>query len=343
MDRKHILPGEEAPVQLLLEENVACTAEERFIVRFYSPLATIGGGRVIFPYSHKPRGTAARKASSERIRALSAAGTEERFPLLVGQAGVMDFDRAAVWTQETHDGLLKMAARALKRGDILELKGDKPVYISSLYFDSVSLAVAETLKDHHASHPSERGLPLDDLLHASALNRLSGKAARSLVALLAEKGAVLIEDSWVRLPDFERKDDEALQRDVAVLFGYCKQRAFQPPTLEEARGELLKTNPGMDANAFSSLIKSLKNSRRLALLPGEFLLTDEVENDVMEILLKIEGYVTLASVRDATGSSRKFIMPILEYFDSKGHTRRVVDSKAGDVRVVKKLKKIKNT
>ena len=182
-------------------------------------------------------------------------------------------------------------------------------------------------------------MPLDELLRAPALNKLGVKAARSLVALLAEKNAVVLEDAWVRLRDFERKDDEALQRNVEALFAYCKKRAFQPPTLEEARGELLKTNRGMDAAAFSSLIGSLKNSRRLALLPGEFLLTDEVENDMMEILLKIEGYVTLASVRDATESSRKFIMPILEYFDSRGYTRRVVDPKAGDVRIVRKAGK----
>jgi len=148
-----------------------------------------------------------------------------------------------------------------------------------------------------------------------------------------------VEDTWVYLPDFQRKDDEALQRGVETLFAYCKKRAFQLPTLEEAKAELLKTNLAMDANAFSSLIKSLKNSRRIALLPGEFLLTDEVENDMMELLSKIDGYVTLASVRDATNSSRKFIMPILEYFDSKGHTRRVVDPKAGDVRVVKRVNK----
>ena len=343
LDGKQVFPGEEAPAQLLVEENVVCTAGESFIIRFYSPLTTIGGGRVVFPYSHKPRGTAARRTSSERIRALSEADGEEqslllRFSLLVGQAGVLDLDKAAASLQETQDRTAELAARVLKRGDVLELKGDKPVYVSKACFDELSSAVTGTLRDYHASHASERGMPLDELLHASVLDRLSGKAARSLVALLAEKNALSVEDTWIHLPDFERQHDEAFQRNVEALFAFCKKRAFQPPTLDEARGELLKTNAGMDANAFSLLIKSLKNSRSVALLPGEFLLTNEVENDMMEVLLKIDGYVTLASVRDATNSSRKFIMPILEYFDSKGHTRRVVDPKAGDVRVVKRVK-----
>ena len=339
LEAKHVLPGEEAPAQLIVEEDVVCTTGERFIVRFYSPLTTIGGGRVVFPYSHKPRGGAARRTASERIRALSEADAGELLPLLVEQAGVMDIDKAAASLQETQDVTAALAARALKRGDVMELKGDKPVYVSRAYFDSLSSDVTGTLRDYHASHPSEQGMPFDELLRTFAKSRLSGKAIRSLVALLAGENVLTVEDIWIRLPDFKRKDDYALRRDEEALFAYCKKRAYQPPTLEEARVELLKTNPGMDAGVFSSLIRSLKNARRVALLPGEFLLTDEVENDVIEVLLKIDGYVTLASVRDATGSSRKFILPVLEYFDSKGHTRRVVDPKAGDVRVVKNAKR----
>jgi selenocysteine-specific elongation factor len=74
----------------------------------------------------------------------------------------------------------------------------------------------------------------------------------------------------------------------------------------------------------------LKNSHKIALLPGKYLLSGEVEEAMKALLRGIEGDVTLAAVRDLTGSSRKFILPILEYFDSKGYTRRV-----GDVRVVK--------
>ena len=61
-----------------------------------------------------------------------------------------------------------------------------------------------------------------------------------------------------------------------------------------------------------------------------YVLTAEMEQAMRDILRGIGGNVTLAAVRDATRSSRKFILPVLEYFDSKGYTRRV-----GDVRVVK--------
>jgi selenocysteine-specific elongation factor len=329
LDDKRILPGQEAPAQLVTEEDIVCVVEQRFVIRFYSPLVTIGGGRVIFPYGHKPRGAAARRLSSERIHALSGAtSAEKRFSLLVEQAKVMDFDRALVALQETPSNLTAVAARLVKDGAILELKGDKPFYLSQGCFEELTLAVTELLKAYHELHETEEGMLPDDLArNGSFLKTIANaKAVRSFISLLTEKGTVVLEDGKIHMPDFAPKNDEVLQRNKEALFAYCRRRAFQPPTLNEARGDL-----NIDPRAFSFLIQGLKNARRLVLLPGEYLLTDEVENDMVDVLSKIEGDVTVASVRDITNSSRKFILPILEYFDSRGYTRRV-----GNVRVVRR-------
>lgn len=329
LEARHILPGQEAPAQLVIEEDIVCTAEQRFIVRFYSPLVTIGGGRVIFPYAHKPRGASARRVSSERIRALSATvSAEERFTLLIGQTGMMDFDHASRALQEEPSGLAVIAGRALKEGNILELKGEKPVYLSHTCLDAFTDGVAEALKAWHEAYASEEGMPPDELAR-TALKTLDNKAARSLVTMLAERGSIAVSENKVRLPDFVPKNDEAFRKNSEAFFAYCRQKAFQPPTLEEARIDLK-----MDPRVFSLLLQSLKNSRRVVLLGGEYLFTDEMENLALEVLQKIEGDVTLATVRDVTNSSRKYILPILEYFDSKGYTRRV-----GDVRVVRKAVK----
>ncbi|MDR1379407.1 MAG: selenocysteine-specific translation elongation factor [Synergistaceae bacterium] len=333
LESKRILPGEEAPAQLVLEENVVCIANQRFIVRFYSPLVTIGGGRVVFPYGCKPRGTAARALMSRRIRALGVSTSiEERFSLLVGQAGILDFDRASVLVQESPAELSTIAGRVLKKDEVLELKGNKPIYLSPSFFEELISTTRDILRAYHKTYSSKDGMLFDELVLSGLILKKvrDGKAARSLISLLVEKGIVVLENGRARLPDFTPRDDEVLRKNEEALFAYCRRKGFQPPTLEEARTELK-----MDPRAFSLLIQSLKNqdlknTRRLVLLPGEFLLTNEVENNMIEVLRKIESDVTLAAVRDATNSSRKFILPILEYFDSQGHTRRV-----GDIRVVK--------
>lgn len=329
LESKYLEPGMEAPAQLVLEEDVVCTADQRFIVRFYSPLITIGGGRVVFPYAHKPRGAAARRLSVEKVRALAAAASpDERFRLLVDQAGAMDFDRACVAVQEAPSELERIAARTVKAALVVEVKGDKPVYLSTATVAELEEEAKKALTAYHGAYASEAGMPLDDLARGP-FKKMEPKAAKSLVLVLAERGSLIVEDNKTRLPDFVPKNDEAFRKSSEALFTYCRAKGFQPPTLDEAKVDLK-----MDPRAFSLLIQSLKNSKRLVLLSGEYLLTDEVENETMAVLRQIGSDVTLAAVRDATGSSRKFILPILEYFDSKGYTRRV-----GDVRVVRKSDK----
>jgi selenocysteine-specific elongation factor len=99
---------------------------------------------------------------------------------------------------------------------------------------------------------------------------------------------------------------------------------WQLLTIEEIRKEL-----NIPEKSFTKLIQAMRNANELAIIPGNYILILELENEMKDILKNIGSQVTLAQVRDATGSTRKFILPILEYFDSKGYTRR-----AGDVRVV---------
>ncbi|PKL02314.1 MAG: selenocysteine-specific translation elongation factor, partial [Synergistetes bacterium HGW-Synergistetes-2] len=103
----------------------------------------------------------------------------------------------------------------------------------------------------------------------------------------------------------------------------CRERGFQPPLLEEAPQTL-----GMDEKRFSSLLKGMRETGKMAIVSG-FLLSFEIEEKLLELLIKEKEGITLARVRDLTNSSRKFILPLLEYIDAKGYTRR-----AGEVRVL---------
>lgn len=319
-----VAPGEEAPAQLVLEEPVVCTADQRFIIRFYSPLITIGGGRVVFPYSHKPRGAAARIAAVSRIEALGFAATiDDRLRCLVAEAGMMEAPRAAIAVQEVPSDLAGVVARLAKAGALVELRGERSILLSPDRFEALEADALAALQAYQKAFPSEAGMPLDELMRKLSLT--DAKVLRSLAALLAERGRLVVEDNKARTPDFVVRNEGEFRRNSEALAVFCRTRGWQLATLEEVRSELR-----MDPGAFTQLIQSLKNTKGLVLLEGGYVLTAEMESAMLGILREIGGNVTLAAVRDATNSSRKFILPVLEYFDSKGYTRRV-----GDVRVVK--------
>ena len=321
---KQVAPGGEEPVQLVLEEPVVCTSGQRFIIRFYSPLITIGGGQVIYPYSHKPRGTQARARVLARIEALRTADTPAlRLERLVADAGMLEAPAAAIAIQETPANLSQIAAGLIKQGKLVDLKGDLPLYLSPARFKELTNVALAAVKDYQKKFPAEAGLPLDEALRQVPLP--DAKALRSLVGLMADKGALALDENKLHTPDHVAKNEGEFLKNSQALADICRRHGWQLATLDEVRAEMALPTP-----AFNALVQSIKNSKGLVILENSYILTAEMEQAMLGILRDIGGNITLAAVRDATQSSRKFILPVLEYFDSKGYTRRV-----GDVRVVK--------
>ena len=117
---------------------------------------------------------------------------------------------------------------------------------------------------------------------------------------------------------------ETFTKGIEDIKNICMSHRWQLITIDELRSEM-----NLQKDIFTKIIQAMKQSKELALIPEGYILISELEDEMLDILRNIGTQVTLAQVRDATGSTRKFILPILEYFDSKGYTRR-----AGDYRVV---------
>ena len=225
--------------------------------------------------------------------------------------------------QDTMAYCSKIAGRLAQEGKIVELKGDKSLFLSPGRFVEFKDALLGAVTAYQKSFPAEAGLPLEEALRQTPLP--DARALRSLLTLMVEAGALALDENKIHTPDFTPRSEGEFLKNSQALLEICRRQGWQLLTLDELRGEMKLAPP-----VFSALIQSFRNSRRLALLPGGYVLTAEMESEMLRILKDIGGNVTLAEVRDRTQSSRKFILPVLEYFDSKGYTRRV-----GDVRVVK--------
>jgi selenocysteine-specific elongation factor len=295
----------------VLEEPVVCTFGQRFILRFYSPLITIGGGEVIYPYSYKPRGTASRAKILERINSLMTAKTpQSRFEYLIGEAGSIDNAEASMLIQDTQENITAITAKLISQGKITELDN---AYLSEKYCDELIADLKDSVVEYQKAYSSEAGIPLESL-----------KVSRSLVSLAVSRGLLVNEGGKLRTPDFIPQNDEAFNAHKALIAKLCLSRKWQLMTLDE-----LKVESGIPSAVFAKVIQAMRNAGDLALIPEGYLLIYELEQEMRDTLRSLGNQVTLAQVRDATGSTRKFILPILEYFDSKGYTRR-----AGDYRAV---------
>ncbi|MGI6252038.1 MAG: selenocysteine-specific translation elongation factor [Aminivibrio sp.] len=318
-------PGETRPAQLVAEEEIACLADQRFILRQYSPLVTIGGGRVLFPYGAKPRGKRARKVVADRIRSLATAGgPEERLLALTQSFVVMDLSDGSRYIQETPSDTVRLAEKLKREGKAVFLQGNRKLLLSPEGFKRLADNVESFLHSYHETYPSQQGAPADETA-LSALKAFEPRTAKAFLEALADSGSVVqTDEGLIRLSSFEPRDDEAFERQSALILSFCREKGFQPPLIAEAREA-----SGLDEKTFSSLLKGMRDTGLVSVVSGEYILSSEVENKLLGILLKEKDGITIARVRDITESSRKFILPLLEYLDAKGYTRR-----AGDKRVL---------
>lgn len=323
LDRKELLPGDSAVAQLVLEEPVVASLCQKYVIRFYSPLRTIGGGDILSPYGRKAHGRRSREASVARLsRLASVTSREARIAALVDFYGKIPFDDLIVQTQETRKGLTDMLLSLKSRGISL-LKVGNGMVLSSDELHRIEELVFREVEGFHKDHPNQDGMPLDKLIN-SVFKDVDRKLGKVLVEDMVVRGAVENRGGFVASKGFEKKDDDSFNRSLGAIQSICDKAGFQPPTLEQCQERL-----GMDKKAFYRFVEDLKRMGLAVVVDGTFLLSSEVEKRLLQALREVDGGITIASVRDVTGSSRKFVLPLLEYLDGKGVTRRV-----GDKRIV---------
>ena len=325
--------GGGALAQLRLEAPVLAVHDDRFILRSYSPADTIGGGRVVNPFAPKHR----RKDISgtvQLLRSLMDGDRATKFACFVRTAekhGVRLSDLAAAtgWTNEV---LAQAAHDALKESSVIEAGG---VYVSSESFAQLSQNVVTELEQHHKREPLARGMlreTLREKLFAHALPELFG----AVIGGLEASGAVVSEKDVVRSSghrvDLTDKDAE-ISAKIEKLY---LDAGVEAPSLDEAM-----TRAGVAAAQRAQarkILQLLLDTRKLVRVQGEMFMHAQVINNLKTRLQTYAGQhepnrlIDVPTFKTLAGVSRKYAIPLLEYFDREQVTRR-----AGDKRLILKI------
>ena len=321
LDREQILPGESAAAQLITEDPVVASMNSCFILRTYSPLVSVAGGKILMPAGERPKNRQSKTALLEYLDRLSEEPQlKERLLALINYKGLINAADAARMNEINIAELMRALSPLEARGEIGVIRGGSAVLLSKGKMEELGSGLAKALASFHREHPERKGMPAEEC--AKAIDLQDTKFTRELLTLFEKQGVIKFEDERARLADFEPFDEELFSANVTALKKYAVKMGYSMPSVEEAQAAL-----GFTAEEMKRIIAYLKEKKELALITGAFLLFLEIEADFKEKLANISGDITLAAVRDATGSSRKYALPLLEYFDSKGITRRVGDKR----------------
>jgi len=183
--------------------------------------------------------------------------------------------------------------------------------VASDLIQQVKEGVTTRLKAWHKTNPFETGMPISTLRQV-----IGGPVAEELVDSLIEARALERADATVRLPGFRPRPRGSVT-EVERLVARIEKAGLTAPTVAELAVEVGRPD-------IAVLLKGAAGAGRLvAVTPDWFLSTPAVEGFVGSLQeVGAKGPITPGALRDLTGLSRKFLIPLLEWADRAGHTRR---------------------
>ncbi len=303
--RSPLTPGSTGQVRLVLEEPTVARGGDRLVVRSYSPVSVIGGGRVVDP--SPPAGKAAwpeelaSESAPDRLRALVARrprGTRmDQLPLLLG------IPPALVASLVSGLGLVTM-------GDVVVAAG----LVAEAGHAAVGMVV-----DWQRAHPTDPGIPSETLRQGLARR---GPAAEAALARLLKAGTLVAEGATIREASFRPSasgGEAMLDRLVAAV----EAAGLSPPTVAELEADLR-------LRAVADALRLASRHGRVTAIERDRYAGREALRRFSAILAEVgaAGPITPGAIREATGLSRKFVIPLLEWADGCGLTIR-----RGDARV----------
>ena len=296
-------PGGRSYAQLRLEQPLVPAVGDRFVLRQLAPPDTIGGGTVL---DTAPRKHGAGRDQVERLRMLELGGERERLAARLAVA------RSGVGAEEADVELLE---RLVAEGTARRIGTRRPLYFTPARADEAAQRLLRALDERGSGRPVSRGAIAD----AAGLTDL---AAAALLEGLVEDGRVLARGPGYAPAAAER--DPALDRVVEAL---------RADALEPRAPAALATDLDLQPERVRGLLEELALDGRAIRIKPALYYHPEALQAVEEAVVSIcerEGAVTIARLRDALGTSRKYSQALLEHFDARRLTRR-----EGDVHVLR--------
>lgn len=320
-----VRPGVRAYVQIRSREGMFATFGQRYIVRTENASQTIGGGVILRPVAG--RWLSDRESEARSLRTLETGSPAERLLQVLTETGFAAPGAMllSARTRVEPDRLPSLLDRLASEGQWVSVDGSDrrvvPVVVDRLFKRADSW-----LERYHHSHPDEPGCHIDSLI-----GWLERKSARGLGRPLFDRyvgqNRVKIRGRFVCLPAFAPSMSAQDERVFGRMLKTFEDGAFQPPSL----GELAK-NMDTETKRIQRLAKLAVAEGMLAEIgPGLFLsaANESKLREIVSEMITSEGGVAVAQVRGRLNSSRKYVVPFLEYLDRVRFTVR-----RGDLRVL---------
>lgn len=313
-EKEEVRPKDSCYCQFRLQDPVIVVAGDRYIIRRFSPLETLGGGEILDSSPSRRR----RKEGIDDLRLLYSGSLRQKISLKIEKSGTRGISLNSIkgWINTDLQSLSDTVGNLRETGEIHIVENE---LIHDKYFLAIQNEILGTLKAFHRKNPLKPGMSKEEMRNQLRTD------SRLFNFILAGLKDVQVDKDLLRLRDFKvelSSSEEAFRMKVLELLN---KGGFQPPTKEEISSSL-KLEPKRLTDILSLMSKEAKAVK----VNDSLYLSSRVYDEMLSLVrnfFKKKPEMTVAEFRDLLNTSRKYALPFLEFLDSQKVTLRT-----GDVR-----------
>ena len=319
LDKEQIGPGEEGLVQLRLEEEIAVKRGDRFVVRFYSPMETIGGGIVLEPNPVRKKRFDAQ--AIEELKKKESGSLGDVMELQIKEHGDTMITLAELAKVMAHsvDELKEYLEELEESGTIFVFPMKKDTYL--WHRDSefaVRQKIEETLQKYHSEHPYRYGMKKAEI-HNTFLKKIKPNIFDAYIERMTGENVYGRREEYLSLPGYEvPRDAMYLQTEKLI------EDTFEKAGYDFVRFSEIDFGKIPRQTAEDVVLMMIDEGKVLRINEEMFTMKHlmDVAKEKFQNHLKDENLITIAQVREMFSTSRKSAKPILEYMDSIKVTKK---------------------
>lgn len=319
LDKEQIGPGEEGLVQLRLEEEIAVKRGDRFVVRFYSPMETIGGGIVLEPNPVRKKRFDAQ--AIEELKKKESGSLGDVMELQIKEHGDTMITLAELAKVMAHsvDELKEYLEELEESGTIFVFPMKKDTYL--WHRDSefaVRQKIEETLQKYHSEHPYRYGMKKAEI-HNTFLKKIKPNIFDAYIERMTGENVYGRREEYLSLPGYEVPKDAMYLQTEKLIEDTFEKAGYDFVRFSEIDFGIIPRQTAEDV-----VLMMIDEGKVIRINEEMFTmkhLMDEAKEKIQNHL-KEENLITIAQVRDMFSTSRKSAKPILEYMDSIKVTKK---------------------
>ncbi|MDR7870254.1 MAG: selenocysteine-specific translation elongation factor [Tissierellaceae bacterium] len=320
LDKEVLGPGEEAYAQLRLEEEIVAKREDRFIIRFYSPMFTIGGGMVLDPNPDKKK--AMDEKVIEELKIKEQGNQEDIIENIIKEKSneFLSIKELAAITSIFEDRLVEEIRKLNSKGKVILFNLTKDTYVVHIkYYNEIKEMIVKELQDFHHKYPLRVGMP-KELIRRKLLKNAPSRVGELFFQRLIDTDILVQEMEVVRLHEFKIEYNPEQLRIKDEIIKKLEYNQYMIPKSAEILDSLnYKKDESQEVfNSMVSLGEIQRLDEEVYILKDMY---DKAKDKLKDYIINNRS-ITVAEFRDLLNTNRKIALTLLESFDQQGITKR---------------------